>query len=38
MPYILSNDGIPVEKYWQDVEKDLNKKFRVNSSFVWECK
>jgi hypothetical protein len=38
MPYALSNDGIPVEQYWKEIETELNRKINITNSFAWECK
>lgn len=38
MPYILSNEGLSVEDYWRETEKELGSKINIVRSMVWECK
>lgn len=38
MNYILSNDGIPVSQYWEEVERDIGKEIVIQSHKIWECK
>lgn len=38
MPYLLSNEGIPVSQYWNEVERQSGSNIAVTRAFTWQCK